>query len=76
MELAVFEQLHEKVEQLIEQCIELKEENKKITETLYSKDKEIEGLHLRLEKFSKEKGLIREKVKTILERVEGLIQTA
>ncbi|MBI5328312.1 MAG: cell division protein ZapB [Deltaproteobacteria bacterium] len=76
MELAVFEELQAKVEQLIEQCIELREQNKKLTETLDLKDKEVEALHVKLEKFGKEKGLIREKVETILERLEGLIQTA
>jgi prefoldin subunit 5 len=76
MEVAVFEQLEKKTEKLIEQCVDLKQENKKLTEALNSKDKEIESLHVKLEKFGKEKGLIREKVETLLERVEGLIQTA
>ncbi len=76
MELAVFEQLEKKVEKLIEQHADLKEENKRLAEALNLKDREIEGLHLKLEKFSKEKGLIRGKVETLLERVEGLIQTA
>ena len=76
MELAVFEQLEKKIEKLIEQCAELKQENKRLTEALNSKDKEIESLHVKFEKFGKEKGLIREKVETLLERVEGLIQTA
>ena len=76
MELVVFEQLEKKIEKLIEQCVELKQENRRLSEVLNSKDEEIEGLHIKLEKFSKEKGLIREKVETLLERVEGLIQTA
>ena len=76
MELAVFEQLEKKTLKLIGQYEELREENKRLTESLGSKDREIEGLRLKLEKFGKEKGLIREKVETILERVEGLIQTA
>lgn len=76
MELAAFEQLEKKIGKLIEQHAELKEENKKITEALNSKDKEIEVLCLKLEKSGKEKGLIREKVETLLQRVEGLIQIA
>jgi FtsZ-binding cell division protein ZapB len=76
MELAVFEQLEKKVGKLVEQHAELKEKNERLAETLNLKDREIEGLHLKLEKFSKEKGLIRGKVETLLERVEGLIQTA
>ena len=76
MELAVFEQLEKKVEKLIAQHAELKEENKKLAETLSLKDREIEGLNSKLEKLSKEKGLVKGKVETLLERVEGLIQTA
>jgi len=76
MELAVFEQLEKKIEKLIEQHTGLKEENKKLAETLNLKNKEIEALHLKLEKSGKEKGLIRGKVETLLQRVEGLIQTA
>lgn len=76
MELAVFEQLEKKIEKLIRQHAELKEENKKLAEALSSKDKEIEALCSKLEKFGKEKGLIREKLETILQRVDGLIQTA
>ncbi len=51
-------------------------ENKKLAETLSLKDREIEGLNSKLEKLSKEKGLVKGKVETLLERVEGLIQTA
>ncbi len=76
MELAVFEQLEKKVEKLIAQHAELKEENKKLAETLSLKDREIEGLNSKLEKLSKDKGLVKGKVETLLERVEGLIQTA
>lgn len=76
MEVAVFEQLEKKIGKLIEQHAVLKEENKKLTEALNSKGKEIEVLHLKLEKSGKEKGLVREKVETLLQRVEGLIQTA
>lgn len=76
MELAVFEQLEKKVEKLIVQHAELKEENKKLADTLSLKDREIEGLNSKLEKLSKEKGLVKGKVETLLERVEGLIQTA
>ena len=76
MELAVFEQLEKKVEKLIAQHAELKEENKKLAEILSLKDGEIEGLNSKLEKLSKEKGLVKGKVETLLERVEGLIQTA
>lgn len=76
MELAVFEQLEKKVEKLIVQHAELKEENKKLAEALSLKDSEVEGLNSKLEKLSKEKGLVKGKVETLLERVEGLIQTA
>lgn len=76
MELAVFEQLEKKVEKLIVQHTELKEENKKLAEALSLKDSEVEGLNSKLEKLSKEKGLVKGKVETLLERVEGLIQTA
>ncbi|MBI3753694.1 MAG: cell division protein ZapB [Deltaproteobacteria bacterium] len=75
MELVAFEQLEEKVEKLIKQYIELHEENKRLNETLNLKDMEIESLYSKLEKIGKEKGLIREKVETLLARVEGLIQT-
>lgn len=79
MELAVFEQLEKRIEKLIGQHAELKKENKKLAEALNSKDKELEALRSKLEKFGKEKGLIMEKVETILQRVEGvegLIQPA
>lgn len=76
MELAVFEQLEKKVEKLIVQHAELKEENKKLAEALSLKDSEVKGLNSKLEKLSKEKGLVKGKVETLLERVEGLIQTA
>lgn len=74
MELVAFEELEKKVDQLIRQHIELNEENKRLNETLNLKDKEIENLYSKLEKIGREKGLIREKVETLLKRVEGLIQ--
>jgi len=75
MEFGMFEQLEQKVEKIIERCGELTKENEKLTEMLRSKEEETESLTRKLEKLGKEKGLVREKVETLLERLEGLIQT-
>lgn len=76
MEVAVFEQLGEKVERLIKAYGELKRENENLTVMLKLKDEEIGKLTTKLEKLGKEKGLAKEKVENILARLEGLIQTA
>ena len=46
MEVAVFEQLEKKIEKLIEQCVELKQENKKLTETLKKLEERVENLSI------------------------------
>ena len=76
MELAVCEQLGEKVERLIRAYDELKRENESLTGMLKLKDEEIGKLTTKLDKLGKEKGLAKEKVENILARLEGLIQTA
>ncbi|MBI3399467.1 MAG: cell division protein ZapB [Deltaproteobacteria bacterium] len=75
MELGMFEQLEKKVEKIIEKCDELTNENERLTGMLKSKDEKIDNLTHKLEKLGKEKGLVKEKVETLLERLGGLIQT-
>jgi len=71
----MFEQLEKKVEKLIERCGELNGENERLAAVLKSKDEEIKGLIHKLDKLGKEKGVVREKVETLLDRLEGLLQT-
>lgn len=75
MELAVFEQLEKKVEKIITLNVKIKEENKKLADVLNLKNKEIESLQSKLDKISKEKGLVKDKVESLLLRLEELIQT-
>ena len=74
MELNIFEQLEKRVEKVIAQCIELREENKKLTEETVLKNDEVKKLSCKLEKLDEEKRLAKEKVETLIEKLEGLIQ--
>lgn len=74
LELNVFEQLEKKVEKVIELCAELKEENKKLAEETILKNDEVKEISYKLEKLDQEKQIVKEKVETLIERLDGLIQ--
>lgn len=74
MELNIFEQLEKRVEKVIEQCIELREENKKLTEETVLKNDEVKKLSCNIEKLDEERRLAKEKVETLIKKLEGLIQ--
>jgi len=76
MELDRFETLEQKVGRLIEGYIQLKLEHRKLAEELKSKESELSGLKERLNKLDSEKGRIKQKVEGILEKIDGLIQSA
>ena len=57
-------------------CEELKDENRALKEAVVEKQAEIRELSSRLKRLDKEKTTVREKVDTLLDRLDALIQGA
>ncbi|MBI5682057.1 MAG: cell division protein ZapB [Deltaproteobacteria bacterium] len=76
MELDKFDILEQRVGRLIESYMLLKQENRKLFKELEEKDKELSKLMEDCGRMDKEKGLIKGKVDSILEKIEGLLQGA
>jgi chromosome segregation ATPase len=76
MELSKFEELEEKLNQLLKGCESLEGENRKLRDLLGGKGEEIKGLKKRIERLNREKGQVREKVESLLSRLNSMIQKA
>ncbi|MBI5893516.1 MAG: cell division protein ZapB [Deltaproteobacteria bacterium] len=76
MDLDKFDALEQRVGSLIDGYGTLKQENKRLAHELESKEKELYKLKERLSKLDGEKGIIKEKVENILQKVDGLLQSA
>lgn len=76
MVLEQFERLETGVEQLLKHCDELRAENARLKGVLEAKGVEVEGLKEKLKRLDKEKVEVKEKVETLLSRLDGLIQSA
>jgi predicted nuclease with TOPRIM domain len=71
-----FTELEKKLNLLLNAYDSLKCENTRILESLEGKKKEVEELKERLKRLEREKGLVKEKVETLLERLDCLTQGA
>ena len=75
----VFEKL-ERIEEGINRLLEgyegLKAENIELKDSIGAKDSEIEELREKLKRLDKEKALVKEKVETLLQKLDSLIQGA
>ncbi len=76
MGLSKFEELEKKVDQLLKGSESLESENRKLKDLLEGRGAEIEGLKKRLNRLNREKGQVRDKVESLLTRLNGLIQKA
>lgn len=76
MDLDKFDALEQRVSSLIDGYGTLKQENFRLAHELESKEKELYKLKERLSKLDNEKGIIKEKVENILQKVDGLLQGA
>ncbi len=71
-----FERIEEGINRLLEGYEELKAENIELKDSIGAKDSEIEELRERLKRLDKEKALVKEKVETLLQKLDSLIQGA
>jgi len=71
-----FERLEEGLTRLLADFETLKAENRGLHEVLKAKEAEVEALNAKISRLDSEKGLVKEKVDGLLERLEGLIQSA
>jgi len=76
MERSNFEKLEERINELLKACEVLESENRRLKEQYGLKELEVEGLKKRLAKIEREKGLVREKVEGLIDRLDGLMQNA
>ncbi len=76
MGLTRFEELEEKVNQLLKDCETLERENTKLRDHVGGKDSEIKGLKKKLDRMSREKGEVRQRVDSLINRLNALIQKA
>jgi chromosome segregation ATPase len=76
MGLSKFEELEEKVNQLLKGCESLEDENRKLKDLIEGKGAEIKGLKERLTRLHKEKGQVKDKVEALLSRLNAMIQKA
>ncbi len=76
MALEHFERLETGVEQLLKHCEELRTENARLKGAIEAKGAEVEDLREKLKRLDREKVQVKEKVETLLTRLDGLIQSA
>jgi predicted nuclease with TOPRIM domain len=76
MALDNFDRLEEGLGRLLAEFEAIKAENRGLKEVLKAKEAEVGTLNDRIGKLDKEKGIVKEKVDTLLEKLEGLIQKA
>lgn len=74
MELVNFGKLEDRISSLLKGCEELESKNNTLKEEIKLKEQKVRELKQRLERFEKEKGLVREKVEGLITRLDGLIQ--
>lgn len=74
MALEKFDRLEEGLERLLSNYEFIQAENRRLKDVLETKDTEIEALREKVLKLDKEKGIVKEKVDTLLGRVDALIQ--
>lgn len=73
MELEAFNKLEENVKKLLETRKPLEAENKELKRMLDLREVEVRGLRKRLKKFEDEKGLLKDRVDGLLQRLDGII---
>lgn len=71
-----FERIEEGINRLLEGYEELKATNIELKDSIGAKDSEIEELREKLKRLDKEKALVKEKVETLLQKLDSLIQGA
>ncbi len=71
-----FDRLEKKVERLLEICDALRSDKDELRELLRQRDVELSELKELAEVFEKEKGAVRERVDGLIDRLDGLIQSA
>jgi len=71
-----FERIEEGINRLLEGYEGLKAENIELKDSIGAKDSEIEELREKLKRLDKEKALVKEKVETLLQKLDSLIQGA
>lgn len=76
MSVENFDKLEKKIERLFELCDALRSDKDELREMLRRRDIEISELRGAAEVFEKEKGAVRERVDGLIERLDGLIQSA
>lgn len=76
MALDNFDRLEEGLARLLADYETVKAENRGLKEVLRAKEADVEALNDKVARLDKEKGLVKEKVDNLLERLEGLIQRA
>ncbi|MEK7679455.1 MAG: cell division protein ZapB [Deltaproteobacteria bacterium] len=76
MTLERFDRLEEGISRVLGMCEGLKHENMALKEAVIEKEAEIRELSSRLKRLDKEKTTVREKVDTLLDRLDALIQGA
>ncbi|HLC17673.1 MAG TPA: cell division protein ZapB [Thermodesulfobacteriota bacterium] len=72
----MLKRLEDGVGQLLDRYDLLQAEVRGLKEALGSKEREIRDLKERIKKLDSEKGLVREKVDSLLTRLDGLVQGA
>lgn len=76
MALEQFERLETGVEQLLKRCEGLVAENAGMKAAIEAKGAEVEDLKEKLKRLEREKVEVKEKVESLLSRLDGLIQRA
>ncbi len=71
-----FDRLEDGITRLLADLETLRAENRGLKEVLKAKEAELEALGEKVVRLDREKGLVKEKVDGLLERLEGLIQSA
>lgn len=71
--LGRFDRLEERILRLLEANSGIAAENKAMRDALADKAREIEELREKIDRLDKEKGAVREKVDTLLARLDSLV---
>jgi predicted nucleic acid-binding Zn-ribbon protein len=76
MGLDKFERLEKEINGLIKAYESVKAENTELRKEIASKTGEVEGLKAKISQLDREKGLVRERVDALIDRLDSLIQGA
>lgn len=72
MESGKFDQLEAKIKQVVDRCVELKEQLAEQDEVILAKDRELREANATIRALQEEKDAVRVKVESLLEKLDAL----